>query len=1077
MPSPKNISHRLLSSGLFLLGVLSVAGVAPLAGQTSGPGLYGGMRWREIGPFRAGRTRALAGIPNEPATFLIGAVNGGVWKTTDAGQTWHPIFDDEPTGSIGAIAIAPSDPNIIYVGSGEGLERPDLSYGDGMYKSVDGGKTWVHLGLRDTQQIPQVVVDPHDPNRVFVAALGHPYGPNEERGIFRSTDGGKTFKKVLYKDANTGGSDVEIDPNHPNIVWAGLWQTRQGPWENGAWDGSQGGLFKSTDGGDTWTQVKGGGLPDGITQVDITIAPSDSTRIYATVATGRPVGIYRSEDGGKTWVKTTEDPRPAARIGGGDLPVPKVDPTNPNVLYTCSTVVWKSSDGGKTWFGLRGAPGGDDYQNIWINPKNPEILLLTSDQGAIVSQNGGRSWSLWYNQPTAQMFHATVDNAFPYRVCGGQQDSGSACVSSRGDDGTITFHDWHPVGIEEYGYAAPDPLDPDLVFGGKVTRYNRRNGQIAYVEPQPIKEYRTVRTAPLIFSSADPHVLFFGANTVWKTTDGGQSWSEISEDLTRKTWTVPGNVAPYTDTPTAKPTQRGVVYALAPSPLDVNVLWAGTDDGLIWRTGDGGKSWSNVTPPALKPWWKVSIMDAGHFDKQTTYAAINTMRLDDMRPHLFRTHDGGKTWTEIDHGLPDGAPTDVIREDTQRKGLLFAGTETQVWFSIDDGDHWQSLRLNMAASSVRDLQIKGDDLIAGTHGRGYLVLDDITPLRQMNEAIAKEEVHLYTPQKALRIRSAMNPPTPWPPEMANGQNPPDGAVVDYTLSEEFHGPVMLEILDSSGKLVRRYASTDKVPGVDPETYPVPLYWARHDKGLSAQAGEHRFLWDLRYAPAPGIVTEPDADQAVPEDTPSVPTAPYVAPGEYTVKLTAGGRSYTQPLRVVMDPRVKSSDADLQMQFRLSKEMYDGIVEAAGSIDEIDMTRQQLKARSSKGASAEMLQSYEKELEAIEGQSAPRGRAGAGPRAGAPTLLAVRSQLFRLQHEMQNADVAPTDAMAAACALTKRDLDGAISRWKTWKSTELPKLNAALERDKMSQLSLDMSLLKKNRGTNFHPEAATEVEER
>jgi photosystem II stability/assembly factor-like uncharacterized protein len=873
--------------------VLPLLALSPLFAQTSGSGLFGGMRWREIGPYRAGRTRALSGVPGQPATFYIGAVNGGVWKTTDAGQTWHPIFDGQPTGSIGAIAVAPSDPNIIYVGSGEGLQRPDLSFGDGVYKSTDAGKTWTHLGLRDTQQIPQVAVDPHDPNRVFVAALGHPYAANEERGIFRSTDGGKTFKKVLYKDANTGGSDVEIDPNHPNVVYAGLWQTRQGPWENGAWTGASGGLFKSTDGGDTWSKLTGGGLPDDISQVDIAIAPSNSNRVYATVATDRIVKIYRTDDAGRTWAITTTDPRPAERIGGGDLPVPRVDPKNPDVLYTCSTVVWKSSDGGKTWFGLRGAPGGDDYQNMWINPNNPDVILLTSDQGAIVSENGGTSWSSWYNQPTAQMFHVTIDNSFPYRACGGQQDSGSACVPSRGDDGLITFHDWHPVGIEEYGYAAPDPLDPDTVFGGKVTSYNRRTGQVAEVEPRPMRDYRTVRTAPLVFSSADPHVLFFGANTIWKTSDRGQNWTEISPDLSRKAWDTPKVVEPYLDTPAAKPSQRGVVYTLAPSPLDLNKLWAGTDDGLIWQTSDGGKNWSNVTPPELKPWWKVSIMDASHFDAQTAYAAISTLRLDDMRPHLFRTHDGGKTWKEIDNGIPDGAPTDVIREDPKRKGLLFAGSETQVWVSFDDGDHWQSLRLNMAATSIRDLQIKEDDLIAGTHGRGYMVLDDITPLRQIDPEVAQAAAFLFEPQVALRIRSDMNPPTPWPPEMANGKNPPDGAIIDYYLGANPSGPVTLEVTDSAGKLVRKYSSADAVPGIDPN-YPVPLYWARQPRRLSAEPGQHRFLWDMRYPPAPGIVSGPDADQAVPADTPSVPTSPFVMMGDYTIKLIAGGKATPEP---------------------------------------------------------------------------------------------------------------------------------------------------------------------------------------
>ncbi|MEO8724834.1 MAG: glycoside hydrolase, partial [Acidobacteriaceae bacterium] len=673
----KPIRNLISTLSLLALSSLSVLPAGAQAASGLDPALFSDMHWREIGPYRAGRTHALAGIASQPNVFYIGAVNGGVWRSDDYGETWRPLFDQQDTGSIGAMAIAPTDSNVVYLGSGEGLaDRPDLATGDGMYKSTDGGKSWTHLGLRDTQQISQVIVDPHNANRVFVAAMGHPYGASAERGVFRSTDGGQSFKKVLYKNDNTGAYDVEMDPTHTNVLYASLWEQRQGPWENGEWGGPNGGFFKSTDGGDNWTQLTGRGLPDGITQANIAIAPSNSNRVYAAVATAKGVGIYRSDDQGANWTRTTTDPRPEARIGGGDLPLPKVDPKNPDVLYVCSTVVWKSSDGGKTWFGLRGSPGGDDYQDIWINPVNPNIILLTSDQGAIVSVNAGRTWSQWFSQPTAAMYHVSTDNHFPYRVCGGQQDSGSACVLSRSNDGRITFHDWHPVGIEEYGYAAPDPLDPDLVYGGKVTRYNRRNGQVSEVEPKPLRDYRVVRTEPLVFSPADPHELLFGANTVWKTTDGGQNWSEISPDLTRKTWETPASVGAFSNQASAKSNQRGVVYSLAPSPLDVNRIWAGTDDGLIWTTTDGGKNWNNVTPPELQPWWKVFNMDAGHFDPQTAYAAVNTLRLDDMRPHLFRTHDGGKSWKEIDNGIPAGAATSTLREDTQQKGLLFAGTET-----------------------------------------------------------------------------------------------------------------------------------------------------------------------------------------------------------------------------------------------------------------------------------------------------------------------------------------------------------------------------------------------------------------
>ncbi|MGC2695237.1 MAG: glycoside hydrolase, partial [Candidatus Angelobacter sp.] len=646
------------------------------------PSFLSSLHWRSIGPYRGGRTRAVAGVPSQPNVFYIGVCNGGVWKTNDYGRTWQPIFDDQPTGSIGAIAVAASDPNIVYVGSGEGLHRPDLSVGDGIYKSTDAGKTWTHLGLRDGQQIPQLAVDPRDPNKVFAAVAGHPYGPNKERGVYRSTDGGQNFTKVLPKstnetsgnsatgsaaaatndDENIGASDVLIDPSNPEIVYATLWEAREGPWENGAWNGSGGGIFKSTDGGKTFQQLTGG-LPQEIIQAHIAIADSNPKRLMASVASNphgsensRPntVALYRSDDAGATWAQITTDPRPAGRIGGGDLSVPRFNPKDPDMVIVTSTVTWKSIDGGKTWSGFRGAPGGDDYQNLWINPNNPQIIAIVSDQGAIITVNGGETWSSWYNQPTAQMYHVNADNAFPYRVCSGQQESGSACISSRGNDGEITIREWHPVMAEEYGYVVPDPLDPDIVYGGKLTRYDRRTNQAQNVTPKAFRapDFRMLRTEPIVFSPVNPHILYFAANTLWKTTNAGQSWQKISPDLTRSTFAVPASVGKYRDEESAKATPRGVIYAVAPSPLDVNRIWAGTDDGRIHLTTDGGAHWTEITPPSMMPFQKVSIIDASHFDAQTAYAAINTLRLDDLRPHILRTRDSGKNWTEIVNGIP-----------------------------------------------------------------------------------------------------------------------------------------------------------------------------------------------------------------------------------------------------------------------------------------------------------------------------------------------------------------------------------------------------------------------------------------
>ncbi|HEU5452645.1 MAG TPA: glycoside hydrolase, partial [Terriglobales bacterium] len=906
------------------------------------PQLYGGMKWRGIGPYRGGRTKAGVGVPSQPNVFYIAAVNGGVWKTDDFGRTWTPIFDHEPTGSVGSIAVAPSNPNVIYVGSGEGLHRPDLSWGDGIYKSTDAGKTWTHLGLRDGQQIPQIAVDPHDPNRLFVAVLGHPYGPNKERGIYRSTDGGQTFQPVLQKDENTGGSDVQLDPSNPQVVYAAMWEAREGPWENGSWAGNNGGVFKSTDGGNTWNPIMNG-LPKDFVQANIGIAPGNPRRIFVSLASGRNnLGIYRSDDAGASWMKITNDPRPAARIGGGDLPVLRVDPKNPDIVYSASVVTWKSTDGGKTWTGIRGAPGGDDYQNIWINPTNPDIILIPSDQGAIITVNGGRTWSSWYNQPTSQMYHIGVDNAFPYRVCSGQQESGSACVSSRGDDGIITFREWHPVGVEEYGYATPDPNDPDMVYGGKLTRYDRRTGQVQNISPRPLRgpDFRVVRTQPVIFSPTDPKTLYFSSNVLWSTHDGGMNWEKISPDLSRKTWQVPANVGKYSSEQSAQPTDRGVIYAVAPSPVDGKVIWAGTDDGTIHVTTDGGANWNDVTPPQLGPFWKVSFIDAGHSDAATAYAAINTIRLDDPRPHIYRTHDGGKTWTEITNGIPANENTNAVREDPRKKGLLFAGTERAVYVSFDDGDHWLPLRQNMPASSVRDVMVKDDDLIAATHGRGFWILDDITPLRQISTQMMSGPAYLFAPQVATRVRWDMNTDTPIPPDYAAGQNPPDGAIIDYYIKSG-SGPVTLEILDAGGNVVRRYSSNDRVPPVDP-MLAVPKYWPRPETALPADAGMHRWTWDLRYPPMPEPTRRDYPMQAVYENTPVSPTAPWAMPGQYTVRLTAGGQTYTQPLTVRMDPRVKTSQADLQQQFDLAKPLYQAAMTLAPATSQLSSIRAQVR---------------------------------------------------------------------------------------------------------------------------------------
>ena len=869
-----------------------------LSAQTYDAGLYSGLRWRMIGPFRGGRTVGAAGIPAQPNVFYIGVNNGGVWKTDDYGLTWHPIFDDQPAGSIGAVAVAPSDSNVVYVGSGEGLQRPDLSVGDGMYKSTDAGKTWRHLGLRDGQQIPAILVDPRDANRLFVAVLGHPYGPNAERGVFRSTDGGQSFQKVLYKDDRTGAVDLAFDPRDPRIVYAVLWQAQQGPWENGAFSGPNSGLYKSSDGGTTWTQLTGG-LPtfaQGLGRIGIGIAPGDGRRMYALVESREAGGLYRSDDAGASWRRVNQEQRIYGR--GSDFACVRVDPRNPDTIYVANTSTYRSTDGGQSFTAIKGAPGGDDYHTIWINPLHPEIMLLAVDQGATITVNGGRTWSSWYNQPTAQFYHVITDNQFPYRVYGGQQESGSVGILSRGNDGAITFRDWHPVGAEEYAYIAPDPLHPEIIFGGRVSRYNRVTGEVEHVAPRG--QYRFLRTAPLLFSEVDPHILYLGAQKVLKTTDGGRNWTEISPDLSRETYELPPSVAAYEEAARRQATRRGVVYSIAPSRLSVDTIWAGTDDGLIHVTRDGGKTWKDVTPPGMTPWSKVAQLDASHFDDGTVYAAVNRLRLDDLKPHIYRTHDGGATWTEIVRGLPD-APVNAVREDPVRKGLLFAATELAVYVSFNDGGDWLPLRLNMPATSVRDLVVHDSDLVVGTHGRSFWILDDLSPLRQMTPEVAGSTAHLFAPRVTYRLPRNTNTDTPLPPEEPAGQNPPDGAILYYWLKSAPEGPVTLDIENSAGKRVVHFASTDQ-PRPIPAGLNVPAYWLRPFQPLATEPGMHRFVWDLHGPPQTGGGRggQPPIS-AIVHDTPWG-QGEWMPPGDYTVILTVNGQRYTQQLIVKPDPR-------------------------------------------------------------------------------------------------------------------------------------------------------------------------------
>jgi photosystem II stability/assembly factor-like uncharacterized protein len=1022
---------------LLILALLSSASAS--AGVD--PSLFSGLHYRLIGPFRGGRTVAVTGVPQRPGVFYMAATDGGVWKTDDYGLVWKPIFDSAPTGSVGALAVAPSNPDILYVGSGEGLLRPDLSVGNGVYKSVDSGKTWTHLGLSDGQKIQALAVDPKNPDRFFVAVVGHPYGPNSERGVFRSLDGGKSFEKVLYKDENTGAIDVAFDPGNAQNVYASLWTARRPPWTSGgAITMGGGGLYKSTDGGSTWRELKGG-LPtaaDRLGRIGIGVAPSDPRRVYVIVEAQKGGGLYRSDDGGETFQKVNAEDRVTGRAQ--DFAGVTVDPKDAATLYVANTSTYRSKDGGKTFKAIKGAPGGDDYHTIWVHPDNPRIILLGCDQGATLSVNGGETWSSWYNQPTAQFYHVSTDNRFPYWVYGGQQESGSAGTTSRSDYGMITFRDWHTVGVEEYGYVAPDPLNPNIVYGGKVTRFNHLTGEVQDVSPGALRSpaYRFNRTAPLLFSPTDPHVLYLGSQMLLATRDGGHSWTALSEDLTRNGAEAPPNLGPFAALQPEP--HRGVIYTIAPSPKDGNLIWVGTDDGLIQLTQDGGKTWKNVTPSTLTPWSKVSILEASHFDPGTAYAAINRLRLDDLKPHVLRTRDFGASWTEVVDGLPE-EPVNAVHEDPQRKGLLFAGTENSVQVSFDEGDHWQSLQLDLPHTSVRDLTIHGDDLVLGTHGRAFWILDDITRLRQLTPEVAGEGMHLFTPQDAYRVARSRNTDTPLPPETPAGENPPDGVPVEYLLKKAPKGPLVLEIRDDQGRTVRRFTSDDPLPPPDEGLINVPTYWIRPTRILSKDAGAHRFVWDLHYK-TPALLDTDYPISAIPHDTPREPLGPFVLPGRYTASLSADGATQKASFTVRMDPRVEAPAAALERQHALSQQLAEAIDRNAAALASVRALRKAAAALSGLQPAAETARTaLDKALAELDYEGPRRPRQAGTPLTDLPAL---NRDLGTLLGILQGADAAPTTQAEKAVAERCAALDGRLGAWKSIQEKELKALDLALK---------------------------------
>jgi photosystem II stability/assembly factor-like uncharacterized protein len=1025
------------------------AAALPDAEQKFDQKFFGEMRWRSIGPFRAGRSLAVTGVRGQPDVYYFGSVNGGVWKTNDAGRTWNPIFDGQPVGSIGAIAVAPSNANVIYAGSGEADMRSSISSGNGMYKSTDAGKTWTRIGLEDSRQIARIVVDPDDAEKVFVAALGHAYGPNQERGVFRSRDGGKTWQQVLFKDENTGAIDLAMEPGNSRSLYAALLETRRPPWS--IYQPSKGpgtGLYRSEDGGDHWELLTGHGLPtEELGRMGIAFAPSNPKRMYL-IADAKEGGLYRSDDGGENWARVSKDARIWGR--GWYFCEVSVDSMDPEMVYVPNTSTYRSRDGGKTFTAIKGAPGGDDYHQLWIDPDNRQRMVLGCDQGAIVTRNGGETWSSWYNQPTGQFYHVATDNRFPYWVYGAQQDSGAAATPSRSNYRALNFHDWRPMEAGgESDYVAPDPVNPGIIYGGSVARQDFHNEEVQQIPPTMMYPgaYRRTWTLPLIFSEIDPRVLYFSAQVLFRTADGGSFWQKISPDLTREDPGVPANLDAATAADAPASVRRGVIYTIAPSPVRAGEIWVGTDDGLVQLTRNEGKTWNNVTPKELTPWSKVTHIAASRFEVGKAFAAVDRHRLEDLEAYLYRTKDFGKTWLRVSKGIPEGSFLNCVREDPKVAGLLYACTEKGVYVSFNDGDDWQALQFNLPTTSVRDLVIHGDDLVIATFGRSFWVLDDVTPLRQWSAKVASTDAWLFEPQTAYRVRPGSDEGTPIPFDEPQAENPPTGAVLDYYLKEKHTEAVQLEIFDAAGKSVRRFASTDEVPKTNPDELDIPMYWVHDAEPLSAEAGMHRFVWDLRYTFAgPRRRSRRGGG------------GPIAVPGRYTVKLTAAGKTMSRPLLVKMDPRVKTSGGDLEQQFQLASKLAARVGEFSAAVAQTDDLQKQIIARTKeaegKAELAAALADLEKKVGTVAGAGASGGFGFFGfavPGNGPTTLRQMQTAMGALMGIVESADGAPSADAAAASEKWAAAGKATLARWEEIQTKELGRVNSLLGKAQLRPL--------------------------
>jgi photosystem II stability/assembly factor-like uncharacterized protein len=1045
---------------VFLLGFLGALFMLLAAGisvaQQFNENLFKGMKWRSIGPFRGGRVLAVAGVPSDPSTYYFGGVAGGVWKTVDGGVNWTPLFDKEPVSSIGSIAVAPSDPNVIYAGTGEACIRGNISFGDGVYKSLDGGKTWKNVGLRDTRHIGAVIVHPRNPEIVLVAALGHAYGPNPERGIFRSTNGGNTWEKVLYKDEKTGGIDLTFDPSNPHILFAALWETYRTPYSLSS-GGPGSGLYKSGDGGTTWKRLEGNGLPKGILgRIGVSISGADPNRVYALIE-AEEGGLYRSDDGGEKWTRVNEDRRFLQRAWY--YMHIYADPKNVDTVYVLNTGMFRSTDGGKG-FNLIPAPHGD-HHGLWINPLNPQCMINGNDGGANITVDGGKSWTRQDNQPTAQFYHVIADTRFPYYVYGAQQDNTTVGIASRSDEAAIGRQDWSDVGGGESGYIAPDPRDPNIVYagssGGYITRLDKRTGQRQSISPWPEDTsgqgaadlpHRFQWTEPILFSPHDPNVLYTAAERLFRTSNQGSSWTAISPDLTRNDKSKQqSSGGPLTKDNTGVE-YYDTIFTVAESPLQKGLIWVGTDDGLIHLTRDGGANWTNITPKEMPEWSMVSVIEASAQDPGTAYAAVDRHKLDDYRPYIYVTRDYGKTWKKTTNGLPDTAYVHAVREDPVKKGLLYAGTETGMFVSFDDGARWQPLQLNLPQSPIHDLVVKDDDLIVATHGRSFWILDDLTPLRQLSETMASADVYLYKPRLTYRLHGPGGFGSRRGPV---GENPPNGAIICYYLKSapKEKEEVTLEILDHQGKLVRKFSNLKK----EREEGEPPPEWPEMEKPqeiLPAEAGMNRFVWDMRYEPPPKAAGAAFTDFQ--------PQGPLALPGSYQAKFNAGGKSFTVPLELKLDPRVKVAETDLEKQFELAMKICQRVSQDHTAVNLIRDLRAQLKALRKRVTDSlhgkEIIATaddLDKKMTQVEGELVQTKAKASEDTLNFPVKL--NDKLVTLAGMMGDADAAPAQQDYEVFDVLSRQLDAQLAQWKQIQSKELTALNDLMRKDNIPVVGL------------------------